>query len=87
MAFDVIVRSRKRAPAVVVELEDPRAVKRYVNEMMDNWLRNFELTCHHEKAIGRARRQLLSLKESDFYRRHWPYLVARGRDLPGPNGS
>jgi hypothetical protein len=62
----------------VIELDDPRAVKRYVNEMMDNWLRNFELTCHQEKAIGRARRQLLSLKESDFYRRHWPYLVARG---------
>jgi hypothetical protein len=39
MAFDVIVRSRKRAPAVVVELEDPRAVKRYANERMDNLLR------------------------------------------------
>ena len=39
MTFDVIVRSRKRAPAVVVELEDPRAVKRYVNERMDNLLR------------------------------------------------
>ena len=87
MTFDVIVRSRKRAPAVAVELEDPSAVKRYFNDVMSNCLRNFELTCHQEKAIGRARRQLLSLKESDFYRRHWPYLVARGRDLPGPNGS
>jgi hypothetical protein len=39
MTFDVIVRSRKRAPAEVVELEDPRAIKRYVNERMDNLLR------------------------------------------------
>jgi hypothetical protein len=69
MTFEVIVRSRKRAPAVAVELEDPSAVKRYFNDVMSNCLRNFELTCHREKAIGRARRQLLSLKESDFYRR------------------
>jgi hypothetical protein len=86
MFFDVTVRPRRRAPSLVVEFEDPATVKRYVNEVMDNWLRTLEPICHEKNAIGRARSQLLSIKESDFYGPPRPYLVARLRDLPGPNG-
>src|SRR5262249_4876754 len=76
MTFDVYLKSWEEDQAIRFSFKRPLAARAYANAIMDDWMRDLELTCRQETAIDR-----LPASSGTFMWRTCPYLGERRRDL------